>query len=271
MVVLVRHMSGEYSAFELLFFRNIVAVAILLPPVLTSGFGLLRTGRFGLHCLRAAFAYLAVLGLFYGIGKLALPDVTALSFTQPLFVVLLAALILKEQVGAARWWALGFGFVGLLVIVRPGFAEIGLATIVVLLSAFSYACANICVKRLMSTDTPRQAVIFFNLLMLPLSLGPALAFWVTPEPMDLLRLVAVGLFGTLAVYAYAQAFAAADASAVMPFDFLRLPMSAGFAFVLFAEAGDLWSWVGSAIIFAGSWGLSRTERRRGGGGGHGRD
>jgi len=264
MVTLVRDMSEEFSAFELLFFRNLVAVAILLPPALTSGFGAFRTRRLGLHFLRALLSYLAVLGLFYGIGRLALADVTAISFTQPLFVVLLAALILKEQVGRARTTAVLVGFAGLLIIVRPGFAEIGLATVAVLASAVFYSCSNICVKRLLTTDTPRQAVVYFNLLMLPLAAVPAAFFWITPGPTDLLRLAAIGVFGTLTVYAYARAFAAADASAVMPFDFLRLPMSALAAYLLFAETGDLWSWVGAAVIFAASWGLAASERRRAG-------
>jgi drug/metabolite transporter (DMT)-like permease len=188
--------------------------------------------------------------------------VTAVSFTQPLFVVALAALILKEAVGPARWRALLFGFVGLLLIVRPGFSEVGIATVAVLVSAAAYACANICVKKLMTTDTPNQAVVYFNLLMLPLSLLPALFFWNAPDLADFLRMIGIGLCGTLTVYAFARAFAVADASAVIPFDFLRLPFAALAAFLLFSESGDVWTWIGSVIIFASSWALARTERRK---------
>ena len=176
MTVLVRQLSSDYSAFQLLFARNVVAVTVLLPPAFHAGIGSLKTTRFGLHCLRATFACFGVLGLFYGISRLPLPDVTALSFTQPLFVVILAALILREAVGAARWRAVFFGLLGLLVIVRPGFNQISLATAAVLGSAIGYACTNICVKRLMTTDTPQQSVIYFNVIMLPISFVPAVIF-----------------------------------------------------------------------------------------------
>lgn len=261
MTVLVRELSADYSAFQLLFARNLVAICILLPPALLSGSGVLQTSRFGLHCLRAVFAYFGVLGLFFGVSNLPLPEVTALSFTQPLFVVILAALILKEAVGGARWRAVLLGFAGLLVIVRPGFAEISIATLMVLLSALSYSCANICVKRLMTTDTPTQAVVFFNLLMLPLSLIPALFFWITPDWPDLLRMLGIGLAGTLSVYSFARALSLADASAVLPFDFLRLPMAALASFLLFSEVGDIWTWVGSLIIFSSSYALARLQTR----------
>ena len=262
MSILVRELSADYSAFELLFVRNVVAVAILLPPALRLGIGSLRTRRLPLHALRALFSCIAVLCLFYGIARLPLPDVTAISFTQPLFVVVLAAILLKETVGPARWRAVAFGLAGLLIIVRPGFTEIGLATVAMLASAVGYSCSNICVKRLLTTDTPNQSVVYFNLLMLPMSFLPALFFWVTPDAADLARMIGIGLAGTLTVYAFARAFAVADASAVMPFDFLRLPMAALAAFVLFGESGDIWTWVGSAIICASSWALVRTERRK---------
>jgi len=261
MTILVRQLSADYSSFEILFFRNLVSVCILLPLAMRSGLSSLKTQRLPLHSLRALLSYIGVLLLFYGIANIPLPDVTALSFTQPLFVVILAALILKEAVNGARWIAVIAGFVGLLVIVRPGVVAVELATILVLLSAFSYAVSNICVKRLMTTDTANQSVFYFNLLMLPIALVPALFVWVTPALADLPLFVAIGVNGTIAVYAYARSFTLADASAVMPFDFLRMPMAATAAFLLFSETGDIWTWVGSVIIFASSYFLARSSSK----------
>ena len=217
------------------------------------GLSTLRTERLPLHCLRALLSYIGVLLLFYGIANIPLPVVTALSFTQPLFVVVLAAVILKEAVNGARWTAVIIGFIGLLVIVRPGVIDVELATLLVLFSSFSYAVSNICVKRLMTTDTANQSVFYFNLLMLPIAFIPALFFWVTPALQDLPLFIAIGVNGTIGVYAYARSFAVADASAVMPFDFLRMPMAATAAFLIFSESGDLWTWVGAVIIFASSY------------------
>ena len=261
MTILVRQLSADYSSFEILFFRNLVSVCILLPLAMRSGLSSLKTQRLQLHSLRALLSYIGVLLLFYGIANIPLPDVTALSFTQPLFVVVLAALILKEVVNGARWIAVIAGFVGLLVIVRPGVVAVELATVLVLLSAFSYAVSNICVKRLMTTDTANQSVFYFNLLMLPIALVPALFVWVTPALADLPLFVAIGVNGTIAVYAYARSFTLADASAVMPFDFLRMPMAATAAFLLFSETGDIWTWVGSVIIFASSYFLARSSSK----------
>jgi drug/metabolite transporter (DMT)-like permease len=220
MTILVRQLSADYSSFEILFFRNLVSVCILLPLAMRSGLSSLKTQRLPLHSLRALLSYIGVLLLFYGIANIPLPDVTALSFTQPLFVVILAAL-----------------------------------------SAFSYAVSNICVKRLMTTDTANQSVFYFNLLMLPIALIPALFVWVTPALADLPLFVAIGVNGTIAVYAYARSFTLADASAVMPFDFLRMPMAATAAFLLFSETGDIWTWVGSVIIFASSYFLARSSSK----------
>jgi len=261
MTILVRQLSADYSSFEILFFRNLVSVCILLPLAMRSGLSSLKTQRLPLHSLRALLSYIGVLLRFYGIANIPLPDVTALSFTQPLFVVILAALILKEAVNGARWIAVIAGFVGLLVIVRPGVVAVELATVLVLLSAFSYAVSNICVKRLMTTDTANQSVFYFNLLMLPIALVPALFVWVTPALADLPLFVAIGVNGTIAVYAYARSFTLADASAVMPFDFLRMPMAATAAFLLFSETGDIWTWVGSVIIFASSYFLARSSSK----------
>ena len=261
MTILVRQLSADYSSFEILFFRNLVAVCILLPLSIRRGFSSLKTQRLPLHCLRAFLSYVGVLLLFYGVANIPLPDVTALSFTQPLFVVLLAALILKESVNGACWAAVIAGFIGLLVIVRPGFIAVELATVLVVFSAFSYAVSNICVKRLMTTDTANQSVFYFNLLMLPIALVPTIFFWVTPALADLPLLVGIGVNGTIAVYAYARSFTLADASAVMPFDFLRMPMAATAAFLLFSEIGDLWTWIGSIIIFASSYALAKNSSK----------
>ena len=264
MMILVRSLGGAYSAFEILFLRNLVTVAFILPLLLRSPGAVFRTRRMGLHCTRVAFAYIGVLGLFYGLIHIPVADVVALSFTQPLFIAVLAAILLGEAVGIARWRAVAIGFAGVLVIVRPGFAEIGAATLAVLASAACYGVSNICIKRLMSTDTPVQSTLFGNLLMLPLSALPAAFVWVTPDLWDAAAMIGVGLGGMGGIYFVSRAYAAADASAVVPYDFLRLPLSACAAWILFGETSDIWMLTGAAIIFASSYALVRIETREAG-------
>ena len=171
--------------------------------------------------------------------------------------------LLGERVGLARWRATALGFAGVLIIVRPGFHDIGVATIAVIGSALLYAGSNICIKILMRADTPAQAAISVNILMLPLSLAAALPGWITPNAEQALLLIGVGISGTLGIYLISRAYLAADASAVVPYDFLRLPLSAAVAFALFAEAPELWTWLGALVIFASSYALVRIEARAG--------
>ena len=263
MIALVRLLAGEISAFEAMFFRNVIAVAVLAPVVLRGGTRRWWSARPGLHCFRAVMSFTGMAGYFYAIGNLPLGDVVALSFTQPLFIVVLAALVLGERVGMARWRATAIGFAGVLIIVRPGFQEIGIATIAVIGSALLYAGSNICIKVLMRTDTPAQAAISVNLLMLPLSFVAALPGWVMPDAVQMLLLVGVGVTGTLGIYLISRAYLAAEASAVVPYDFLRLPLIAAVAFALFDEVPNLWTWFGALVIFASSYVLVRTEVRDG--------
>lgn len=262
MFIFVRLLVDDYSTFEILFLRNAVALLVLTPLIIRSGSGVLRTEKLWLHILRASLSYLGMLGLYFGISRLPLGDVVALSFTQPLFITILAALILGEAVGMARWRATIIGFLGVLIIVRPGFAEIGVATIAVIVAALLYGASNVCIKMLMRTDTPLQAVIYVNLIMMPLAMVPALFTWTTPGWTDFGLMIGVGLSGTLGVYMLTKSYHAADASAVVPYDFLRLPMTAGCAFILFGEILDIWTWIGAAVIFGSSYALVRVEARR---------
>ena len=261
MLILVRALGDAYSTFEILFVRNLVTVAFIVPLLVNNRGAAFRTRRMPLHCTRVAFAYIGILGLFYGLLHIPVADVVALSFTQPLFIAVLAAVLLGEAVGIARWRAVAIGFAGVLVILRPGFEEIGFATLAVLASAACYGVSNICIKRLMTTDTPVQSTLYGNLLMLPLSALPAAFVWVTPGPWDALAMIGVGLGGMGGIYFVSRAYAAADASAVVPYDFLRLPLSAGAAFLLFGETSDTWMLLGAAIIFASSYALVRIETR----------
>jgi drug/metabolite transporter (DMT)-like permease len=261
MYLLVRQVSDRFSSFEILFARNVVAVVLMLPLLARARVGRLRTGRLPMHMLRALLAYLGMLGLYFGIALVPLGDVVALSFTQPLFIVVIAALLLGERVERRRWAATLVGFSGILIIVRPQFGEVGPATLVVLASAATYAGSNVCIKALMSSDTPVQSVFYGNVLMLPLSVVPALLTWTPPGGLDLVWLVGVGVSGSLGMYFVSHAYRAADASAVVPYDFLRLPVTAAMAWLLFGETSGPWTWAGAVVIFGSSYALVLLETR----------
>jgi drug/metabolite transporter (DMT)-like permease len=262
MYLFVRQVSGRYSAFEILTVRNAVTLLTIAPLLWRNGLSGMATKRLPLHVLRALFACLGMAGLYAGIAYLPLPDVVALSFTQPLFLVALAPLVLGEKVTAGRWVAALVGFSGVLLIVRPGVEAVGVGTLLILGSAAVYACSNLSIKLLMRTDTPMQSVFYGNLLMLPMALIPALFVWTTPTWLDLLWMAGTGLTGALGMYFVAQAYNAADASAVAPFDFLRLPITAAAGYVIFGDVAGAWTWAGAVVIFGASYALVLLERRR---------
>ena len=142
-----------------------------------------------------------------------------------------------------------FGFGGALIIIRPGLIAFDLAVALVLVSSALYAGAWSCVKILTRTDQASVMIFWMNVLMLPLTVLPVLFVWRTPDWEDLIPLFIMAFFGWLAHFSQAQAFSNADASAVMPFDFLRLPVAALLGFLIFSETVDMWVLIGSAIIF----------------------
>lgn len=261
MMVLVRALSEDYTSFEILFIRTLVGLAIMAPMFRHTGLGGLRTRRLPLHLIRGLFAYFGMLGLFIGIGEIPLADVVALSFTQPIFIVLLAALLLGERFGSIRALATLGGFAGVLIIVRPGLQEIGFGAMVVLGGAISYAGSNVCIKKLMTTESSASTVVWVNLIMCPLAAIPAAFYWVTPTASDLALLAGVGVTGTLGVWFVSRAYAHAEMSSVVPFDFLRLPIVAAAGWLLFAEATDVWTVAGAAVIFVSTYALARSEAR----------
>lgn len=261
MMVLVRALSADYTSFQILFIRTLVGLLLLAPLLRDSGFRTLKSRRFPLHLLRAIFAYFGMLGLFVGIGEIPLSDVVTLSFTQPIFVVVLAAILLGERFGGARLAATLGGFAGVLIVLRPGFEIIGFGAAVVLASAVSYACSNMCIKKLTSTENVVATTLWVNILMCPLAGIPAAIYWVPPTASDLALLVGVGITGTAGIWFITKAYAAADMSAVVPFDFLRLPIVGVAGWLLFNEPTDIWTVFGAIVIFASTYALARNEAR----------
>ena len=262
MMILVRALSAEYTSFQILFVRTVVALFLLAPLLREPGLRILKTRRLPIHLMRAVFAYFGMLGLFIGIGEIPLVDVVSLSFTQPIFIVMLAAILLGEKFGGARLAATLGGFAGVLILLRPGFNEIGFGAAVVLGGAISYACSNMCIKKLTSTESVGSTTLWVNILMCPLAGIPAVVYWVSPTTIDIVLLVGVGITGTAGIWFITRAYGAAEMSAVVPFDFLRLPIVGAAGWLLFSETTDIWTVAGAVVIFTSTYLLARSEAGR---------
>jgi drug/metabolite transporter (DMT)-like permease len=261
MMVLVRHVSATVHPFEAAFFRNVFGLAFMMPWLLRSGVKALATRRFGGHVMRALFGLSAMLCLFMALSLMPLAEVTALTFAAPLFATLGAALVLKERVRLRRWAATLVGFLGVMLILRPGMEVISPAALVALGAAAFMASAFLCVRSLARTEHPAAIVIYFGLLVTPMSLIPALFVWTTPTLELLFWFLLLGLAATGGQLLMTRAFAAAEASAVMPFDFSRLVFVSLFGMMLFGEMPDGWTYVGAAIILAAAVYITHRESR----------
>ena len=259
----VRWLSPEYNALELNFFRNVVALIVLAPLVAREGLASLRTQRPGAHATRMLFSWVGNMALFFALAQLPIADVGALIFTQPLMTMALAILVLGQSASWRTWLACAIGFAGALVILRPGIAAVSVGSGLVLVAAFTFACASTTIKSLSRTETTLAITLYMNLAMLPLTFIAALFVWKWPAWRDLLPMFALGFLYTGAQYAIAKAIAAADARVVQPFDFLRLPCAALIGYLLFRELPDAWTWAGAAIIFLASSYALRIEAKSG--------
>jgi drug/metabolite transporter (DMT)-like permease len=259
----VRHLTavGDLHPFEAAFFRNFFGLLALLPWFMRVRLAALRTQKLGLHALRASLQVVGMLCFFMALKLSPLAEVSALSFTAPLFASLGATLFLGEVMRLRRWSALMLGFVGALVIIRPGFEALSLGTSLVILSSVVWSGAMLVIKTLARTDSSVTITAYMALFLTPLSLLPALFVWRAPSLAELLVLAAVGAVANLGHLAMAQSFKEAEVTVVLPFDFTRLIWASVFGYLLFAEVPDLWTWAGGVVIFASTTYIAVRESR----------
>lgn len=256
-------MTGQnVPAGQIVWVRSVIAGIAMLPFLLPRGLAAFRSPRPALLIVRSVNATAIMFCGFYAVVHLPLVEVTALSFTKPFFLIVLAALFLGEVVRLRRTVATLLGFIGVLVILRPT-VTLELAAFLALAAAFFMAVGTIMVKKLADDHTP-EILIFYAAVGAVVLLGPTtLVGWVAPTPMEWGWLVLLGLLGTATQACMIRAFYMAEATLVVPFEYTRILFAAGFGYVLFAEVPDLWTWVGAAIIVGTTIYITRREAKIG--------
>ena len=256
----VKTLSAEgLDAFQIAFARALFSFAVLVPFCYRAGIGVWRSKAPGLQVVRSLCAALAMLCGFYAIGHLPLAEFTALTFTLPLFVVLLAVVMLKEQVRWRRWLATLVGFAGVLIMVRPGAAAFDPAALVALASVLGIALAVMLVKKLPAGESHVTMLIYFCLASLAITIGPAFYAWQWPTVFQWLLLAAVGFLGVGSQAMIIRAYRSGEASFVAPFDYLKLILAGVIGFAVFAEIPDLWTVAGAGVIVASTFYIARRE------------
>lgn len=244
---------------EVAFLRNLCALGFLAPMILRRGTELFATENLRLYGLRCSLSTVSMTAWFCAIGLIPLGEVTAINFLSPLFGTLAAILILGEVVRGRRWTALCVGFIGAMIILRPGSSTVGLGQVYALASAMLGGFLAVMVKQLTVKDDPNRIVCLTTLFMTPLSLLPALFVWQWPTWSVLPFVLGMGVSGVLGHLAMTRSFAVMDASLVMTFEFSRLPFMCTVAYVAFGEVIDGWTWVGALIIFGSALYITQRE------------
>lgn len=256
-----RELSAELNTFQILFFRSAIGVLIIVFILSKAGWHQIKTDRLPTHFIRNIAHYIGQFGWFYAIAIIPLAQVFAIEFTIPIWTALLAPFLLGERVTMMRLAVIGIGFVGILVILRPGMVPFEIGALSALIAAIGYALSHTLTKKLTATDTPLAVIFYMTIIQLPMGAIPSIIDWTTPSMAMWPWLLLVGVTALSAHYCMARAFAHSDAIVVVPMDFLRLPLVAVIGLVFYGEPLDLWVLLGASIIFAGIIINVMTERK----------
>lgn len=263
MMAIVRHLSTELPSTLIVFYRNFFCIIWFLPWLVYTRARHIRTSRWKLYGLRGLLGMVAMQLWFYSLATVELPLAVALSFTSPLITALLAVVLFKEKGGPAVWGALGVGFIGAVVILRPGFESFNPQAIWVMVTAAIWSTSGVIIKSLSRTDSPVAITCFMGLVMAPLSLPIALYHWQWVEdPALIFWLAALGAVSNLFQIAMSYAIATTDLVHILPYDFSRLVFVSLIAWPVFGETLDVVTVTGAVIILASAVFATRYESRR---------
>ena len=255
--------AQHLNPYVMAFMRYFFGALFLLPIVLRHGLrASMYTRRAGLHIFRGALHTGGMFLWFVGLPLATLASVTALGFTGPIFITIGAALFLGEDVRLRRWIAIVVGFAGAMIIIRPGFGDIGIGALCILASTPIFSASNLISKALARTESANTIVIWQNFMIVLFAAPVALWFWQAPAWTDLLWFVAAGLCGTLGHLSQQNGYQLADITLLQPIGFLSLLWNALLGFLLFSQHPDAWTFVGAAVIFASAMYISHREAVR---------
>jgi drug/metabolite transporter (DMT)-like permease len=260
MWVMIRFASHDVHAFVIVFFRNLFGTLVLVPMMLRNK-GLMRIGRLRANLRRATSGFIATTGTFYAVSHAPLATALSINYTAPLFATVGAVLFLGEKIQARRVAALIIGFAGMLIVVRPGALPMTPGVLAAMLSAVSTAFSIIAIRQLVASDDSRSVAAWTFILMTPPSLVLAVLYW-TPPPLALWPLLfVIGCVAAVGQLAMNRAFALAEASAVLPYDFVRFGLVTIFGIAIFDERLDAMTILGGIVIFGATVYLAVRERQ----------
>lgn len=259
MAIAIRYATRYVPTQEVAFFRNAFGLLALLPMLIRPGSAPLKTQQLPRYFLRSAIGLASMLCAFWAIGHLPISQAISLSYSTPLFVTIAAVLWLGETVRMRRWAAVIIGFIGVLIIVRPGSTSFTPGTLVAVGAAVLSSLVAIQIKQLTRIDGADTVVFYTYVFWVPLSLVPALFVWVWPTGLAWVWLVATGVLGTLGQLLWTRALRLGEVSALTPISFMQLPLVSLLGWLLFNETLDRWTVIGAGIILGANAYIAHRE------------
>ena len=253
--IVVRILSSDLHPFLIVFYRSLFGLIIIIPIFLRDKSVFISSYQY-LHIVRASLKILALTSFFLAFKSASLSDVVSISFITPLLIILGSILFLNEIPTKNHIIFSLIGFIGILVILKPGFDNIPPALYWALIGAILSACIQLILKKMSNKDKPNTLTVWNLLCTVPLAFIPALFFWTTPSFEMLILLTIQGLIGVLNMIFITKAMSMVDISYLAPFDFLRLPIISTLAFVFFEEIPSASTLLGALIIFFSSFLIS---------------
>ena len=249
MVSGIKILSNELNAFILVFYRCFFGLIIILPFLFLQKFKDLKTHNIKLQFLRCSINFYSMISWFIAIGTLQLEKAAAIGFTTPLFTTLLAIIFLGEAIKFHRITALIVGFIGILVIVRPGFIVMESGVLWLLSATISFSFVLIIVKKITEKDTSLTTAFYHMFFLTPPTFIISLFYWQNISFIQFIIFTVVAIFGFITQISSNQALKMSDASFVMPLQFTNLIWLSFIGYILFSEIPNIWTWSGGIIIF----------------------
>jgi len=247
---LAKSLMDHYSPIQIIFLRNIIALPFaFLVALKMGGSRSLRSSRVHVHFMRGVVWIAATVMFFTSIHHLGLAEATALAFVAPLFITALSAIFIA-RVGWRRWLAVSVGFMGVLVIVRPGAATFELISLLPIATALAYALLMLSARFVDTRETMSTLLLYLSLTSAILTCIPALFVWTSVRSEDIWLFVAIAAFGSVGITMITQAFRFAEAPTVAPFDYTALIWATALGWLFWGETPDMLTFVGAGIITA---------------------
>lgn len=259
----VRVMSERgLPSIEIVFLRTALTLLLTAPFVFRPGQSAWRTTVPGRQIVRGLLGTLSMWAWYHALSNMRLADAATLGQTTSLFLVLGAFLWFREPLGRVRLMALGLGFAGAVVMLKPGVGLIDPLALLALLSSLLWATSLLMAKEMTRFDSTMTITFYQPLMIMPPALFLAIPIWVMPNAGDMAILTVMSAAAAVSNYCMVRALSLADAAVTAPIDYTKLLWTATCAYVLFGEVPTLQTWLGAALIIAGSLWLALSERRR---------